>query len=333
LSKTNRSALAARPPDPLAKNPALAHQAMRPFMVKPGYLLARINQIYVSLYGEASGGETVAQTELLLLVASNEKLDQISLARAAGLDTSTTALILDNLQTRGLVVRESDSNDRRRSILHLTAAGRKRVPGVRESFLATQSQLAEPLGKTCLVQLKHLLRHIATNPLSPAPLWVPEDREGGIGENVVTGSLGFLCRRALQLCEAYFLSCAAPLSLTPRQFSVLFLVNRKGQLSQVEFSRLFGLDPATASVVMKNLTTRGLLDRRVCAEDRRARLFSLTATGRGMLGDAQPLVDKSERLVFHGCTKADVRQLVARLQQLVKAHSGRLTFPGLSAAD
>jgi DNA-binding MarR family transcriptional regulator len=329
LGKTTRLALAVRPPDPPVKNSPLAQQAMRPFMVKPGYLLARINQIYVSLYGEASSSETVAQAELLLLVASNEKLDQISLARAAGLDTSTTALILDNLQTRGLVVRESDANDRRRSILHLTTAGRKRMPGLRESFLATQSQLAEPLGKTSVAQLMHMLRQIAANPLSPAPLWIPEDREGGIGENVVTHSLGFLCRRALQLCEAYFLACAAPLSLTPRQFSVLFLVNRQGELSQVTFSRLFGLDPATASVVMKNLTARGLLDRRVSAEDRRARIYSLTEAGRVMLQEAQPLVDKSERLVQHGCSKADVRQLVARLQQIVKAHSGRLSFPGL----
>jgi len=333
LSKTNRVALAVRAPEPPAKHPPLAQQAMRPFMAKPGYLLARINQIYVSLYGEASAGETVAQTELLLLVASNERLDQISLARAAGLDTSTTALILDNLQTRSLVVRESDANDRRRSILHLTAAGRKRVPGLREAFLATQSQLAEPLGKSSVVQLKQTLRHIAANPLSPAPMWIPEDREDGIGENVVTHSLGFLCRRALQLCEAYFLACAAPLSLTPRQFSVLFLVNTQGQLSQVTFSRLFGLDPATASVVMKNLVARRLLDRRVSLEDRRARLYSLTEPGRVMLRDAQPLVDQSERLVQHGCSKVDVRELVARLQQIVKAHSGRLSFPGLNFGD
>jgi hypothetical protein len=52
-----------------------------------------------------------------------------------------------------------------------------------------------------------------------------------------------------------------------------------------------------------------------------------------MLQEAQPLVDKSERLVQHGCSKADVRQLVARLQQIVKAHSGRLSFPGLHLGD
>jgi DNA-binding MarR family transcriptional regulator len=195
---------------------------------------------------------------------------------------------------------------------------------VREAYLETQTRLVQPLNKAAVAALVPMLRHIGANPMSPAPLWIPEDRHAGVGANVVTGSPGFLCRRALQVSEAYFLSCAAPLNLTPRQFSVLFIVNRHAQLSQSAFSRVFGLDPATCAVIMKNLSSRGLLDRQVAAADRRKRLYSLTAAGKQALRAAQPLVDKSERLVLHGLTKPQIRELVERLQRIVAAHNRRL---------
>ena len=312
--------------DVSTKSLVLPAPVMQRFLCQPGFLLARINQFYVALYGELSRGETLAQAEFLLLLASSKEPDQISLARAAGVDTSTTALILDNLETRGHVQRESDPHDRRRSILRLTPAGRKQLVGVREAFLETQARLVEPLNRTVVAALVRVLRQIGANPMSPAPLWIPEDRHAGVGENVVTSSPGFLCRRALQVSEAYFLSCAAPLNLTPRQFSVLFIVNRHARLSQSAFSRVFGLDPATCAVIMKNLSSRGLLDRTVDAEDKRKRLYSLTAAGKQTLRAAQPLVDKSERLVLHGLTKAQVRELVEQLQRIVAIHNRRLGF-------
>jgi DNA-binding MarR family transcriptional regulator len=252
---------------------------MRDFVSQPGFLLARINQIHVALHNELSKERTPAQAEFLLLLASSEAPDQISLARAAGMDTSTTALVLANLETQGLIARESDPQDRRRSVLRLTTAGRRQLSTVREAFLETDARLIQPLTRDAATDLARVLRQIGANPLSPAPLWIPEDRHAGIGANVVTGSFGFLSRRALQVSEAYFLACAEPLNLTPRQFSALFIVNRIPQLSQGAFSRLFGLDPATCAVIMKNLAGRGLLDRKVSEEDRRERLYSLTPAG------------------------------------------------------
>lgn len=302
---------------------------MRHFAVKPGYLLARINQIYVALHGDLSQGETPAQAEFLLLLAGSEKPDQISLARAAGVDTSTTALVLDNLATRGLIRRDSDPDDRRRSILSLTPAGRRKLVGLRGSFLETQAQLVAPISGADVAALVSMLRQIGANPLCPAPIWIPEDRHDGIGGNVVTRSPGFVCRRALQVSEAYFLACTAALHLTPRQYSALFIVNRQPQLSQAGFSRIFGLDPATCAVIMKNLAGRGLLERKVSSEDRRERLYSLTPAGKQALQAGRPMVDKSERLVLHGLAKPQVQQLVAWLQRIARAHLHRLAFPGL----
>jgi DNA-binding MarR family transcriptional regulator len=333
VSKIIRAAQTARLADVAPAGSALPAQVMRRFASQPGFLLSRVNQIYVALHNEVSNGQTPAQAEFMLLLASSEKPDQISLARAAGVDTSTTALVLANLEARGLVLRESDPDDRRRSILRLTSAARRQMSAVRETFIETQSRLIEPLGEDTAASLARKLRLIGANPMSPAPLWIPEDRHAGVGENVVTSSFGFLSRRALQVSEAYFLACAASLNLTPRQFSVLFIVNRMPQLSQIAFSRIFGLDPATCAVIMKNLASRGLLDRKVSTEDRRERLYSLTAAGKQVLEEAQPLVDKSERLVLRALTRPDVRVLVSQLLRIVKAHSERLGSPGVCFTD
>lgn len=321
--------LRARAADVAVTDSAFGVEVMQFFVSQPGFLLARVNQIYVALHNEVSKGETPSQAEFLLLLGSSEKPDQISLARAAGVDASTTTLVLDNLEARKLIVRESDPDDRRRFILRLTPAGRRQVSSTREAFLETQSRLVKPLGQARVAELLQVLERICGNPQSPAPAWVPEDRQEGTGHTLVTGSPGFLCRRALQICEAWFIACTASLNLTPRQYSVLFIVNRHPQLSQAAFSRMFGLDPATCAVIMKNLAGRGLLDRQVSSQDRRERLYSLTAAGRRALEEAKPLVDESEHRVLRGLTKAQVRELVSELQHIVRAHSRRLAFPGV----
>ena len=302
-------------------------RVMHTFMGKPGFLLARINQIYAALTAGMGGGETPTQAEALLLLGAAGRRDQVSLARALGVDTSTMALVLTNLEARGVIAREADPEDRRRMALRLTPAGRRQLAGVRRAFLEVQSRLIQPLGVTEERSLKQMLRRIGTNPTSPAQPWVPEEGAPDSAAGIVTDAAGLLCRRALQVSEAYFINCTAALSLTPRQFSALFIARGCPELSQAEFSRIFGLDPATAGLIMKNLAARGLLDRKVSSVDRRARLHSLTAAGLKLIEDAQPLVDRSENLVLHDLSRAETVKLVSLLQEIVAAHREQLTFP------
>jgi DNA-binding MarR family transcriptional regulator len=328
VSKTIRAALKA-PATDVAADTAFGAEVMQSFVSQPGFLLARVNQIYVALHNEVSHGETPAQAEFLLLLANSEKPDQASLARMAGVDTSTTTLVLDNLEARGLIARESDPDDRRRCVVSLTAAGRKQVGNTRAAFIETQSRLVSPLTQGNTTQLVAALQQIGANPQSPAPLWLADE---AAGTTLVTAAPGFLCRRALQVCEAYFVDCTAALNLTPRQYSVLFIVKRHPGLSQAAFARIFGLDPATCAVIMKNLAARGLLDRKISSQDRRERLYSLTTAGEQALRAAKPLVDKSERMVLRGLSRTQIRELVGRLQAIVAAHNRRLAFPGVAFA-
>lgn len=300
---------------------------MRVFVGKPGFLLARIDQIGTALYGDLSAGETLAQAEFLLLIDALASPDQISLARSAGVDKSTTAVILDNLAAGGLIRRIPDETDRRRTRPALTEAGRRRLAETRGAFAALQDSLTAPLSRAERDELVALLHPVAADTESPAPCWTPP------GETPLDEAPSFLCRRALQVSQAHFLACTAPLNLTPRQFSALFIFHAHPGFSQVDFARLFGLDPSTCAVIIRNLAARRLLVGRVSRSDRRKRLYSLTDAGRETLVEAQPLVDRSERLTLGALDDAAIARLIGLLQSIVRAHSRRLRFPGALLFD
>lgn len=304
--------------------PAGDRAVMRIFLGKPGFLLARVDQICTSLHAELSVGETLAQAEFLLLIHALGAAPQIALARAAGVDTSTTALVLANLRTRGWVDRNADTADRRRAVVRLTDEGAARMARIDADFAALQARLLAPLADEDAGRLKAMLGRIAASPTRLAPAYEPMG-------SALDAAPSFLSRRALQLFQAQFLASLRPFNLTPRQFSLLVILGQMPEITQVGFARLFGLDPSTCGVIMRNLAKRGLLDSAPSVEDGRARVYRLTQTGRDVAAGGQPLAEQSERLVFRGESAGDVRWLVRQLQALVHAHSHRLRFPGAIA--
>lgn len=294
---------------------------MRIFIRKPGFLLARIDQIADALYASHGAGETLAQAEMLLAIAVSVHGDQISLARACGIDTSTTAIILDNLQSAGLIARVQDQHDRRRSLPALTDAGMARMISVRRAFAALQAELLAGLAPAQRDELVHLLGTMVRAHNGPAP---PLDT----ASSPFVEAPSFLCRRALQISVAHFAQCLAPLLITLRQFSALVILHLHPDLSQVEFARAFGLDPSTCAVILKNLAARGDLTAQRSRQDRRKTLYATTAQGSDLAAHIQPLVDRSEVLARTALDEAQVGALLAALQAIVRHHSARLRFPG-----
>jgi DNA-binding MarR family transcriptional regulator len=293
------------------------------FLSKPAFLLARVDQISTALYAPLSLGETLAQAELLLLLTQSDERDQISLSRAAGVDKSTTALILDNLAGSGLIERVPDPQDRRRARPRLTEAGHVRAAAAAKAFQKMQTTLVAPLSPDAAGDLIALLMEIARETDSPAPPWAPDEAPA-----LLATAPSLLCRRALQVAQAHLLACTAPLVLTPRQYSMLIILSARPDLTQVDFSRLFGLDPSTTGLVMRNLLARGLIADRVAPSDRRKRIHKITRAGREVMETAMPLVAQSEHLTAAPIDAGQVDRLVAQLQRIVFAHSDRLRFPG-----
>lgn len=297
-------------------------EVMRIFVRKPGFLLARIDQIASALHAAlAPGGETLAQVEMLLAIAAGGARDQVGLARACGIDTSTTATVLANLEHMGLVARVQDSADRRRSLPVLTDAGRERMPEVTRGFARLQAELLGGVGAAGSAQLMDLLGLLAQDNAGAAPRWDDENSPSRDAPSM-------LFRRALQICHAHFAASVAPLAITLRQFSALVILHLHPGLSQSEFARVYGLDPSTCAVVLKKLTSRGLLRAERSPDDRRKTLYYTTREGREQAASVQPLADQSERLMSEPLTTDEVAALVPLLQAIVRRHATRLRYPG-----
>lgn len=92
---------------------------------RPGFLLRRAHQISVSIFESACSdlGITPGQYAVLTALRADCTLDQTSVARAIGLDKVTVSLLLRGLETRGLVDRRVQLDNRRKRVLTVTAAG------------------------------------------------------------------------------------------------------------------------------------------------------------------------------------------------------------------
>ena len=89
---------------------------------QPGHLIRRAQQISVAMFVEALGGDvTPVQYALLRMLQKRPGLDQVRLAQAVALDTSTTADIAARLEAKGWILREVLA--RRQRCLSLTPAG------------------------------------------------------------------------------------------------------------------------------------------------------------------------------------------------------------------
>lgn len=69
-------------------------------------------------------GLTTAQFHVLRLLAGQSGCTLGQLARAARISQATLTVLVDRLEQRELVRRERDATDKRKVLLHLTAAGR-----------------------------------------------------------------------------------------------------------------------------------------------------------------------------------------------------------------
>jgi DNA-binding MarR family transcriptional regulator len=81
--------------------------------------------------------------------------------------------------------------------------------------------------------------------------------------------------------RAGFVACAEGLGLAPAEAQLLWLLDPGGKASTGDLARRLGVDPANASTLLTKLERRGLVLRAPAENDRRRRVVTLTAKGRG----------------------------------------------------
>ena len=140
---------------------------------QPGHYIRRLHQISVAIFLQETEpfGVTPVQYAALQTVGNHPGIDQRTLARTIGLDTSTIAGVIDRLELRGLLVRNASLEDRRVRQLTLTDEARQLLTEVAPSMLKAQQLILAPLSSQDQAEFTRMLRQLVTknNELSRAP--------------------------------------------------------------------------------------------------------------------------------------------------------------------
>ena len=107
-----------------------------------------------------------------------------------------------------------------------------------------------------------------------------------------------------------------PLGINVRELTVLqFLAGREPESQQQAAARL-GVDRTTMVGLLDGLQAKGLLARRVDADDRRRNVVEVTAAGRRMLRKGMLASDAAERELLGALDEAEAAQLRTLLGRL-----------------
>ena len=139
----------------------------------PGHLIRRLQQIAVGLFMDETAGFDLTPVQFATLagIARQPGMDQRTLARQIGFDTSTIGGVIDRLERRGLVQRRPAPDDRRVRRLVITPEGEALLQQVMPAMTRAQQRILEPLPPAQQRQFLQLLTALVTanNAASRAP--------------------------------------------------------------------------------------------------------------------------------------------------------------------
>ena len=139
-----------------------------------------------------------------------------------------------------------------------------------------------------------------------------------------------LARRFVQICTSAAAEVTSEADLTPQEFAVLAYVNRdvgEPDIDQSDLAARLGIDHAHTSLLMDRLEKRGLLERRVNGEDRRARLVRLTTRGEKLHARLYPKAFEGQNRILEVLEPAERQVLLDLLVRVIEGNL-HLARPG-----
>lgn len=145
-----------------------------------------------------------------------------------------------------------------------------------------------------------------------------------VGAVPVTRFPGPLARRLNQICLNAMAEALRPLELVPLQWSMLAYVCNEEGIDQGGLAARVAVDRANAGILIDQLESRGLVERRVHPNDRRARHVAPTASGAALYRRLSPRIIELQRNILElALTKAEANTLLDLLVRVIQANEQR----------
>ena len=135
-----------------------------PLLASCGFLLARLGAESRRRFTRFLTEHELAMHDfsVLLVLGEHGALPQQQLSRMIGIDPRNAVSIIDALETRKLIERRPDPEDRRRYAVARTAGGRRLMERLGESGAHLEAKMLEPLSRAEQATLRKLLRKLVT---------------------------------------------------------------------------------------------------------------------------------------------------------------------------
>ena len=132
------------------------------FQSGTGYLLGKVGAVARQRWTATLAQTGVSPNQFLVLMALAETgpVCQQFLAGVIGIDPRNIVPILDSLEARGLLSRETDPADRRRRVIELTPAGQQIVAELSALGEQTERELLAPVPPADRESLRRMLRTV-----------------------------------------------------------------------------------------------------------------------------------------------------------------------------
>ena len=132
------------------------------FQSGTGYLLGKVGAVARQRWTATLAQTGVSPNQFLVLMALAEtgQVCQQFLAGVIGIDPRNIVPILDSLEARGLISRETDPADRRRRLIGLTSPGRRIAAELSALGEQTERELLAPVPSADRESLRRVLRSV-----------------------------------------------------------------------------------------------------------------------------------------------------------------------------
>ena len=142
------------------------------------------------------------------------------------------------------------------------------------------------------------------------------ETEDAIDVGILSDLVGYHLRRATNAVVADFARALADTGIRQVLFGVLSVVERNPGINQGSVGKGLGIQRANMVALVNELVERGLVDRRVSTEDRRAFALSLTEEGKLAYADCLARIRAHEDDVLSGLDTRERNRLIALLSRI-----------------
>jgi DNA-binding MarR family transcriptional regulator len=140
------------------------HRVAKELVASSGFLLARLGLAFKAkaLQRIEEEGFDAHHYSVLAILAEGARETQATIADALALDPSRLVALLDSLEERGLIARQRDPHDRRRHVVSITPAGKRKLQRLRAIAKQLEDEFFAPLSAEDRETFHHMLLQLAS---------------------------------------------------------------------------------------------------------------------------------------------------------------------------